>query len=70
MDIEAKIARLVRKTSSTLPKDALDALKGAVRREAKGSSARMVLETLVENASLACRNGTPMCRIPARSRSS
>ena len=62
MDIEAKIARLVRKTSSTLPKDALDALKGAVRREAKGSSARMVLETLVENASLACRNGTPMCQ--------
>ena len=62
MDIEAKIARLVRKTTSTLPKDALDALKGAVRREAKGSSARMVLETLVENASLACRNGTPMCQ--------
>lgn len=62
MDIEAKIARLVRKTSGTLPKDALDALKGAVRREAKGSSARMVLETLVENASLACRNGTPMCQ--------
>ena len=62
MDIEAKIARLVRKTSSTLPKDALDALKCAVRREAKGSSARMVLETLVENASLASRKGTPMCQ--------
>ena len=26
MDIEAKIARLIRKTSGTLPKDALDAL--------------------------------------------
>ena len=62
MDIEAKIARLVRKTSSTLPQDALDALKEAVRRETKGSSARMVLETLVENASLACKNGTPMCQ--------
>lgn len=62
MEIEAKIARLVRKTSSTLPKDALEALKGAIRREAKGSSARMVLETLVENASLACRKGTPMCQ--------
>lgn len=62
MDIEAKIARLVRKTSSTLPQDALDALKEAVRREAKGSSARMVLETLIENASLACKNGTPMCQ--------
>ena len=62
MDIEEKIARLVRKTSSTLPQDALDALKKAVRREAKGSSARMVLETLVKNASLACANGTPMCQ--------
>ena len=62
MDIEAKIARLVRKTSSTLPQDALDALKGAARREAKGSSARMVLETLVDNATLACKNGTPMCQ--------
>jgi len=62
MDIEAKIARLVRKTSSTLPQDALDALKEAIRRETKGSSARMVLETLVENTSLACRNGTPMCQ--------
>ena len=62
MDIEAKIARLVRKTSSTLPQDALDALKGAIRRETKGSSARMVLETLVDNATLACKNGTPMCQ--------
>lgn len=62
MDIEAKIARLVRKTSSTLPKDALEAMKRAARREVKGSSARMVLETLLENASLASRKGTPMCQ--------
>ena len=62
MEIEAKIARLVRKTSSTLPQDALDALRGAIRRETKGSSARMVLETLVDNATLACRKGTPMCQ--------
>ena len=62
MNIEAKIARLVRKTSSTLPQDAFDALKEAIRRETKGSSARMVLETLVDNATLACKNGTPMCQ--------
>ena len=62
MEIEAKIARLVRKTSGTLPQDALDALKSAMRREEKGSSAHMVLETLVENASLAARKGTPMCQ--------
>ena len=58
----AKIAGLIRQTSSTLPDDALAALKAAVRREAKGSSARMILETLVKNAALAERQGSPMCQ--------
>ena len=62
MEIESKIAELIRKTSSTLPDDALKALKAAMRREEKGSSARMVLKTLVDNAMLAARNGTPMCQ--------
>ena len=62
MEIESKIAELIRKTSSTLPDDALKALKAAMRREEKGSSARMVLKTLVDNATLAARNGTPMCQ--------
>ena len=62
MEIEDKIARLIRRTSSTLPDDALKALSAAVRREAKGSSARMILETLVRNAALSYRNGTPMCQ--------
>lgn len=61
-EIELKIARLVRKTSSTLPEDALQGLKDAVKREKKGSSARMILETLVENASVARKKGTPMCQ--------
>ena len=62
MEIEDKIARLIRRTSSALPDDALKALSEAVRREAKGSSARMILETLVRNAALSSRNGTPMCQ--------
>ena len=62
MEIESKIADLIRKTSSTLPDDALKALKAAMRREAAGSSARMVLKTLVDNAALAARNGSPMCQ--------
>ncbi len=62
MEIESKIADLIRKTSSTLPDDALKALRAAMRREAKGSSAQMVLKTLVDNAALAARNGTPMCQ--------
>ena len=62
MDTAEKIARLIQRTSSELPPDALKALKAAMRREAKGSSARMVLGTLVENAALAAKKGTPMCQ--------
>lgn len=62
METERKIANLIRRTSSTLPPDALAALRAAARREASGSSARMILDTLVRNATLAGRNGTPMCQ--------
>ena len=62
MEIEEKIAGLIRRTSSRLSADVLEALAVAIRREAKGSSARMILETLVQNAALARRKGTPMCQ--------
>ena len=62
MEIEEKIAGLIRRTSSRLSADVLEALAAAIRREAKGSSARMILETLVQNAALAKRKGTPMCQ--------
>ena len=62
MEIEEKIAGLIRRTSSRLSADVLEALAAAIRREAKGSSARMILETLVQNAALARRKGTPMCQ--------
>ena len=62
MEIEEKIAGLIRRTSSRLSADVLEALAAAIHREAKGSSARMILETLVQNAALARRKGTPMCQ--------
>ena len=62
MEIEEKIAGLIRRTSSRLSADVLQALAAAIRREAKGSSARMILETLVRNAAVARRKGTPMCQ--------
>ena len=62
MEIEEKIAGLIRRSSSRLSADVLQALTAAIRREAKGSSARMILETLVQNAALARRKGTPMCQ--------
>jgi len=57
-----RIANLIRRTSSTLPEDALGALKMAYRREEKGSSAKMILGTILENAKVAAVAGTPLCQ--------
>ena len=50
-----RIAELIHETSSSLPDDAEQALRKALRREAKGSSARLVLETILKNVALARR---------------
>lgn len=57
-----RIARFIQETSSSLPDDAEQALRKAFRREAKGSSARMVLETILRNVELARAAGTPVCQ--------
>ena len=57
-----QIAELIHTTSSSLASDAERALRAAVRREAKDSSARMVLETILENVALARSAGTPVCQ--------
>ena len=57
-----RIAELIHATSSSLPDDAEQALRKALRREAKGSSARLVLETLLKNVALARAAGTPVCQ--------
>ena len=57
-----RIAELIHATSSSLPDDAEQALRKALRREAKGSSARLVLETILQNVALARAAGTPVCQ--------
>ena len=57
-----RIAKLIHATSSSLPDDAEQALRKALRREAKGSSARLVLETILKNVALARAAGTPVCQ--------
>ena len=57
-----RLARFIQETSSSLPDDAEQALRKALRREAKGSSARMVLETILRNVELARADGTPVCQ--------
>ena len=56
------LVSLIRDTSASLPEDVLDALRAARRREARGSSAAIVLQTVLDNCALARRNGTPLCQ--------
>ena len=60
--LASRLARFIQETSSSLPDDAEQALRKALRREAKGSSARMVLETILRNVELARAAGTPVCQ--------
>ena len=57
-----KILELIRETSSSLPDDVLKALKAALRKEAKGSSAAVVLKTILDNCAIAKKRGTPLCQ--------
>ena len=57
-----QIVQLIRETSSSLPEDVLKALKAALRKERKGSSAAVVLKTVLDNCALAKRRGTPLCQ--------
>lgn len=61
MSVDSLVA-LIRKTSSSLPEDILKSLKSAYRREEKGSSAAVVLKTILDNCALAEKKGTPLCQ--------
>jgi len=62
MTIVEKIVELIRETSSSLPEDVLAEIARAKKREMRGSSAAVVLETILENCKLAKRQGTPLCQ--------
>ena len=57
-----KLADLIRDTSSSLPPDVLKALKAAARKEKRGSSAAVVLKTILDNCAIAAKRGTPLCQ--------
>lgn len=56
------LADFIRRTSSSIPEDVENALKKAFRREGKGTSAKVVLETILSNIKLAQEKGTPLCQ--------
>ena len=62
MTVADSIAGLVASTSSSLPPDVERALRRALRAEEKGSSAAVVLKTILDNVALARRNGVPLCQ--------
>ena len=62
MKLVDQIVDLIRETSSSLPEDVLRALKRAVRKEEKGSSAAVVLNTILDNCRLAKKTGLPLCQ--------
>ena len=62
MDIIGKLVGLIRDTSSSLPEDVESALRRALRREEKGSSAAVVLKTILDNVALARERRSPLCQ--------
>lgn len=57
-----RLVSLVRETGSSLPDDVLAALRRAKRREERGSSASVVLQTILDNCALAKERGVPLCQ--------
>jgi hypothetical protein len=61
-DLTNEILELIRRTSSSLPKDVEDRLRAAVEKEAPGSAARGALETILKNVELSRAHSTPICQ--------
>lgn len=62
MSLLEKIVDLIRDTSSSLPEDVFAALKRAAKNEKKGSPAAVVLQTILDNCTLAQEKKTPLCQ--------
>ena len=61
-DLTNEIFELIRRTSSSLPKDVEERLRASIENEEPGSAARSALETILKNVELARANSTPICQ--------
>ena len=57
-----RLVELIRDASSSLPDDVVAAIARAKRREPAGSSAAVVLKTILDNVALAKKRGVPLCQ--------
>ena len=62
MQLADRLVELIRDASSSLPDDVAAALARAKRRERAGSSAAVVLQTILDNVALAKSRGVPLCQ--------
>ena len=62
MRLADRLVELIRDTSSSLPDDVAAAVARAKRRERAGSSAAVVLNTILDNVALAKSHGVPLCQ--------
>ena len=62
MKLADRLVELIRDTSSSLPDDVVAAISRAKRREPAGSSAAVVLKTILDNVALARKRGVPLCQ--------
>ena len=56
------IVELIRRTSTYLPEDVVEAMRQAQKNEEDGSSAQSVLGVMLKNAMMAKKNNTPVCQ--------
>ena len=61
-DITTEVLELIRRTSSSLPKDVEERLQASIEKEEPGSAARGALETIMKNIELSRAQSTPICQ--------
>ena len=61
-DLTEHFVELIRRTATDLPRDVEAALRAARDREAPGTPAAAILDTILENVRLARENSTPICQ--------
>jgi len=62
LDLQPAVLELLRRTTSRLPQDILDALVNGRNAEAEGSRGANTMDTMIENVVLADDHGAPLCQ--------
>jgi len=61
-DLESNLLELIRRTSTVLPPDVVDALKAGYRREKAGTAAKTAFKSMLSSTELSLRDSVPLCQ--------